>query len=406
MYDITIIGAGPAGMMAAITAARSGKKVCLIEHNDKPGKKILVTGNGKCNITNMDMAPSYYGSNSKESYFSVIENFGPNELRNFLMEIGLITKEKNGYVYPFSEQASSVLDVLRNEISRLRITLMTETNVTGISPSFIINTDHGTIESHSLILACGSKSAPKTGSDGSGYELAKSFGHNIITPIPALVQIKCKESFFKEMAGVRANATVTLTVDGIKKDGDTGELQITDYGISGIPVFQISRCVKRELDKKSSPLVHVNFMPGYKDKDVRKILVNLFSCNEKIDYISALNGLFNRKLASVILKVSGVDKGRPCREYTDEVISKICRNILDFVVTPTDTNGFENAQVCAGGVDLDEINLTTMESRIIKNLYFAGEILDVDGKCGGYNLQWAFSSGRLAGISAEGIKND
>lgn len=406
MYDVTIIGAGPAGMIAAITAARAGRNVCLIEHNDKPGKKILVTGNGKCNITNMDMAPSYYRSNSKESYFSVIESFGPNELRIFLMEIGLITKEKNGYVYPFSEQASSVLDVLRNEISRLRINLMTEVNVTGISPSFIITTDHGIIESYSLILACGSKCAPKTGSDGSGYELAKSLGHNIITPIPALVQIKCKENFFREMSGVRVNATVTLTVDGIKKDGDTGELQITDYGISGIPVFQISRCIKREIDKKSNPLVHINFMPGYKDKDVRKILVNLFSCNPKIDYISALNGLFNRKLASVILKSSGVDKGRPCREYTDEVINKICRNILDFVVTPTDTNGFENAQVCAGGVDLDEIDLTTMESRIVKNLYFAGEILDVDGKCGGYNLQWAFSSGKLAGLSAEGIKND
>lgn len=398
MYDVTIIGAGPAGMMSAITAAKNGRKVCLIEHNDRPGKKILVTGNGKCNITNMDMAPSYYRSNSRESYFSVIEQFGPKELRDFLLGIGLMTKEKNGYVYPFSDQASSVLDALKNEISRLRITLMTNTNIKKIIPSFIIYTDKDTIETKNLILACGSKCAAKTGSDGSGYELAKSLGHSIITPIPALVQIKCKEKFFKEMSGVRITATVTLTVDGTKIDADTGELQLTDYGISGIPVFQISRFIKRELDNRKNALVHINFMPGYKDKEIKRLLTDIFNCNPKIDYISALNGIFNRKVASVILNEAGIDKGRPCREFTNDIINRICHNIQDFVVTPYDTNGFENAQVCAGGVNLDEINLNTMESKITKNLFFAGEILDVDGKCGGYNLQWAFSSGRLAGL--------
>lgn len=402
MYDIIIIGAGPAGMMAAISAARNNKSVCLIEHNDKPGKKILVTGNGKCNITNLDMTPSNYRSNSKESYFSVIEKFMPMDLINFFLSIGLVTKEKNGYVYPFSEQASSVLDSLRNEISRLRITLMTETIVDKIVPGFCIKTNKGDIEGNSLILACGSKCASKTGSDGSGYILARSLGHKIINPIPALVQIKCKEGFFKEFSGVRVNATVTLTVNGEKIDSDTGELQLTDYGISGIPVFQISRFIKYELDKKNNPIVHINFMPEYKEKEIKKLLKSIFTCNPKLDYISSLNGIFNRKLASVILKQAGIDKGRPCREHTNDVITKICQLIQNFIVTPTDTNGFENAQVCAGGVDLDEINLSTMESKITKNLFFAGEILDVDGKCGGYNLQWAFSSGHLAGISAKG----
>ena len=139
-------------------------------------------------------------------------------------------------------------------------------------------------------------------------------------------------------------------------------------------------------------------MPGYKDKEIKRLLTDIFNCNPKIDYISALNGIFNRKVASVILNEAGIDKGRPCREFTNDIINRICHNIQDFVVTPYDTNGFENAQVCAGGVNLDEINLNTMESKITKNLFFAGEILDVDGKCGGYNLQWAFSSGRLAGL--------
>ena len=196
-------------MMAAITAAKCGAKVCLIEHNDRVGKKILSTGNGKCNLTNMNISEDCYRSDSKESCFCVIEKFMPDKLREFFLSIGLMTKEKAGYVYPNSEQAASVLDALRYEMERLNIDVMTGINVKQISKGFVIHTDRLDVATENIILACGSMCAPKTGSDGSGYTLAKSFGHRIITPIPALVQIKCQEKVFKELAGVRTEALVT-----------------------------------------------------------------------------------------------------------------------------------------------------------------------------------------------------
>ena len=399
-YKVTVIGGGPAGMMAAIAAAECGAKVCLIEHKERVGKKILSTGNGKCNLTNMNISPDCYRSDSKESCFCVIEKFMPDKLREFFLSIGLMTKEKAGYVYPNSEQAATVLDALRYELERLQIQVLTETNVKSISKGFVIHTDKLDVATENVILACGSMCAPKTGSDGSGYTLAKSFGHRIINPIPALVQIKCKENIFKELAGVRAEALVTLTVNGEKVVNEQGELQLTDYGISGIPVFQISRFIKRELDRKNNPVVHINFMPDYNDRKLGSILTGFVGHNPSLEIKDVLNGILNKKISPVILKQSGIKPSEICKNITPANIKSIVKNILDFKVTPTDTNGFDNAQVCAGGVDLSQVNLETMESKIVKNLYFAGEILDVDGKCGGYHLQWAFSSGRLAGLNA------
>lgn len=400
IYDIGIIGAGASGMMAAVAAYREGLRICLFEHNDKPGKKILVTGNGKCNITNLNMTPECYNSNSDGSYFSVIKNFGPSELISFFKKIGLYTRDKDGYIYPFSEQAVSVLDALKNEISRLRIDLFTGINIKEIKKGFVIFSDKGEFNVRKLIIACGSKAMPVTGSDGSGYDFAKKFSHHIVDVIPALVQIKCREKFFKELAGIRTKATVTVTDKAVKVVGDSGELQLTEYGISGIPVFQVSRHIKRLSDKGNDVKVHINFMPGYSTKTVKGMVHNIFSHNCKLDPVTALNGLLNKKLALVLVKNTTIDRGKSCGEITETQTEELVRNIIDFTVTPYDTNGFDNAQVCAGGVNLDEINLNTMESRLVKNLYFAGEILDVDGKCGGYNLQWAFSSGYLAGISA------
>jgi predicted Rossmann fold flavoprotein len=181
---------------------------------------------------------------------------------------------------------------------------------------------------------------------------------------------------------------------------EQGELQLTDYGISGIPVFQISRFIKRELDRKNNPVVHINFMPDYNDRKLGSILTGFVGHNPSLEIKDVLNGILNKKISPVILKQSGIKPSEICKNITPVNIKSIVKNILDFKVTPTDTNGFDNAQVCAGGVDLSQVNLETMESKIVKNLYFAGEILDVDGKCGGYNLQWAFSSGRLAGLNA------
>lgn len=397
IYDIIVIGAGPAGMAAAISAAQKGAKVCIVEHKDRVGKKILSTGNGKCNITNMNISPGCYNSSSDADFYSVIERFNPEDVRSFFMSMGLLTKEKNGYVYPNSEQASAVLDTLRYRLEDMNIHTLTDTEVKKIvhNDLYNVNTADNTIRGKSLIIATGSKCAPKTGSDGSGYKLAKNMGHTIVPVIPALVQIICRESFFKELQGIRCEALISVYVKNKMIVSEKGELQLTASGISGIPVFCLSRHIKRLLDEKKQPYVVIDFMPSYNKERLYEIINNISSISKTRAMNEILGGILNKKLANLITKLA---KNKDAGE--------IVRLIKNFKVTPADTNGFDNAQVCAGGVSLDEVKLSTMESKIVKNLYFAGEILDVDGKCGGYNLQWAFSSGYLAGKSAAEKKND
>lgn len=410
-YDIIIIGGGASGMMAAIHAAMGGTKVCVIEHNDRVGKKILSTGNGKCNLTNMDISEEYYSSSSQCDFYRIVRDFMPGDLIGYMASIGLYTKSKNGYVYPASEQASSVLDALRFELQRLSVKQEVSVHIKSCrkkgADGFEIVTDNGNYVCQKLIIATGSKAASKTGSDGSGYDLAKSFGHSIVDVVPALVQMRCRENFFKELHGVRVETKLELTADGESYIRERGELQLTDYGISGIPVFQMSGKVKRLIDFGARPIVHIDFCPDYTDEELDKMLHSMLRHNTDAQLVQALCGLLNKKLANVIIKYCRMCPSVYCADVTDAQINLIAAAIKNFAVTPYDTNGFENAQVCSGGVRLDEMDLDTMESGITKGLYFAGEILDVDGRCGGYNLHWAFASGRLAGISAaEALNND
>ena len=402
-YDIIIIGGGASGMTAAICAAALGAGVCIIEHGDRVGKKILSTGNGKCNLTNTNMSRECYNSSSQSDFYGVIRDFTPDDLTSFLASIGIYTRNKGGYIYPFSEQASSVLDGLRAETKRLGVVTEVSVRVKSCrkkNGKFEIMTDSHTYASRRLILAAGSKCAPKTGSDGSGYKLAETFGHSIVSVVPALVQLKCKEGFFKELHGVRTETALSLTASGKRILSERGELQLTDYGISGIPVFQLSGKTKRLLDAGEKPVIHIDFCHDYSDAEILNMLHLMLKRNKDAGLTEALGGLLNKKLANVIVKESGMRASMPCGSINENGISRIAALIKSFPVTPYDTNGFENAQVCSGGVSLDEVNLSSMESFKVSGLYFAGEILDVDGKCGGYNLHWAFASGRLAGISA------
>lgn len=399
-FDTIIMGGGPAGMTAAIIARRNGRKVCIIEHQDRIGKKILSTGNGKCNITNMDMGPHCYNSNSKEDFFRVIEKFGPKDIISFFNEMGMLTMDKNGYVYPRSEQASVVLDTLRFELDKLGVTLYTDAKNAKIK-----YTDHGfrvtfgdtVLTSNKLILACGSKCAPKTGSDGSGYVFASNLGHKIIKVIPALVQIICGENFYKELQGVRCNANLGVNVNNETITTEQGELQLTGYGISGIPVFQLSRTIKRLLDRKQSPIVYIDFIPEYSENELIDFISNSVKNHADSEISQILSGIINKKIANVIVKECSIKPSTKCEDVDSAQIKRIVSKIKNFSTIPKDTNGFDNAQVCAGGVELSDVDLNTMESKLVKGLYFAGEILDVDGRCGGYNLTWAFSSGKLAG---------
>ncbi len=405
MRHVAVIGGGAAGMMAAITAAREGVKVTILEHKDRIGKKILSTGNGRCNFTNTYQTPACYRSDNRDFAWNIIQKFNVEKTISFFKELGIYPKDRNGYLYPYSDQAAAILEVLQIEIAKLNICVMTEINVLDIQPvkrGIRVTTDKKTITVDSVILACGSKAAPVTGSDGSGYQLAKLLGHRIVPVLPALVQLRCAEKFYKSISGVRVQGTVEIYADDISLASDTGEIQLTNYGISGIPVFQVSRYVAKAIYQKQSVTAVLNFMPDMnKDEFLSFLQERITLCPHKtLDEF--FTGIFPKKLCELWIRLSRLPKEMRVFDLSGEQLEKLVLLIQHLRTHITETNAFEQAQICCGGVDTTEINPDTLESNYVPGIYFAGELLDVDGICGGYNLQWAWSSGFVAGKEAAG----
>ena len=400
--DILIIGGGASGLAAAILAARKGAKVTILEHMDRVGKKILSTGNGRCNLTNLKMDASCYRSENPSFPMEVIGGFGVEETLEFFRTLGIESKSRNGYIYPASDQASSVLDGLRFEAEHLGVEMVTGCHVKEIRPGagFRVSTGEGIFRSEAVILAAGSKAAPATGSDGSGYELARQQGHRVIKPLPALVQLRCQGNMYRQMAGVRTEAGVRLLVDGELAAEDRGELQLVDYGLSGIPIFQVSRFAARALDQRRRVTVRVDFMPAWEEREAFGLLKKRASLLGYKPVSDFFTGMLNPKLAQVLIKCSGVNPSLKAGELTGKQLGRILGQLKSYEAIVMSVNPFANAQVCCGGVDTRQVDPRTMQSRIKRGLYFAGEILDVDGICGGYNLQFAWSSGVTAGRSA------
>lgn len=403
MRHVAVIGGGAAGMMAAITAAREGVKVTILEHKDRIGKKILSTGNGRCNFTNTFQTPACYRSDNRDFAWNIIQKFNVEKTISFFKELGIYPKDRNGYLYPYSDQAAAILEVLQIEIAKLDICVMTEINVLDIQPvkrGIRVTTDKKTITVDSVILACGSKAAPVTGSDGSGYQLAKLLGHRIVPVLPALVQLRCAEKFYKSISGVRVQGTVEIYADDISLASDTGEIQLTNYGISGIPVFQVSRYAAKAIYQKQSVTAVLNFMPDMnKDEFLSFLQERITLCPHKtLDEF--FTGIFPKKLCELWIRLSRLPKEMRVSDLSGEQLEKLVLLIQHLRTHITETNAFEQAQICCGGVDTTEINPDTLESNYVPGIYFAGELLDVDGICGGYNLQWAWSSGFVAGKEA------
>ncbi len=414
---VIVAGGGASGLVAAVTAAENGARVTVLEHKDRVGKKILMTGNGKCNLTNMsDVHGKYYSSDtaSLEQIYDTLVRFDAQETRKFFQRLGLYTKEKrDGGVYPVSEQASIVLNVLRSACGRLGVTIRTDCALTAVLPkknggiARVMQEGRNAqeIAYDRLILATGGKAAPVSGSDGSGYALAKSLGHRIIEPLPALVQLRCEGGFFKALSGVRAQGTVRLLIDGTEIAAETGELQLTDYGISGIPVFQLSRLASRALyDGKrcEASLDFISYIFGSNALDSRKIdskieeNMNFFPDKTVEEYLS---GLVHKKIAAVVCKQNGIAAGVTIRQAGEEKVRRCIKLLSDFRVRVAAPKSFDSAQVCCGGVALQEVDEHFM-SRRCHGLYLAGELLDCDGICGGFNLQWAWATGHIAGEAA------
>lgn len=420
---VGIVGGGAAGMMAAITAAGQGVFVTILEGNDRVGKKLLSTGNGKCNLGNRKLDVEEYYTSQPGRLGECLERFGTEDTVSFFQGLGLLLKEKNGYLYPACEQASAVLDVLRFELAALGVEVVTGCRIRQIKvesePTRLRNDSGGgqplspdpksrkitvcsgerSFRFDSLVIACGGKAAPRTGSDGSGFQLAEQIGHRLLPTVPALVQLKCREPYMKAVSGVRADAVVRVWNGGQCIARERGELQLTDYGISGIPVFQLSRQVNYILLRQEEVEVTVDFLPDYSREEYEMLQAGRKLLQSDRTVEEFFTGILNGKLMRQFIKMSGLKPGEPARTADREAVDNVYRLCREWRLHVNGHNSYENAQVCAGGVPLDEVT-GDLESRRVSGVYFAGEILDVDGKCGGYNLQWAWCSGYLAGKAA------
>lgn len=403
MKHIAVIGGGVAGMTAAVFAAKAGAKVTILEQKERVGKKILSTGNGRCNFTNLYQAPECYHSDNPKFPWEVISKFDVQKVIGFFEEMGIYPKNRNGYLYPNSDQASSVLDAFRIECRTYRVQMLLDTKCLKIIPKakgFRLETTQGSIKADSVILAAGSKAAPVTGSDGSGYVLAKELGHRIVPVLPALVQLRCREKFYKSISGVRVQAKVSLYVNDVIAAEDIGEVQLTNYGISGIPVFQVSRFAARALYEKKQVKAVLNFMPDMTDEAFYGVLLKRKEQHPERTMDEFLNGVFHKKLTELWLKQCGLKTDRRVRTLSENELVRLADCIRYFTTVVEAVNTYEQAQICCGGIDTLEVNPATMESHYIPGLHFAGEILDVDGICGGYNITFAVASGALAGKGA------
>lgn len=402
MYDVIIIGAGASGLMAAAVAASKGARVALLEHKDDIGKKILATGNGRCNFTNTDMSVNKFHG-SKALIKNGLSQFNYSDTIRFFKELGIPAYDNAGYIYPNSRQAASVVAAFRMELMRLHVDVKTGINITDIKPAddrtgYCIQTDKGSFKSKRLIIACGLTASPKLGSDGSLFRQIEALGHHIQKPLPALCGFSCDGLNFKKITGVRCDATVASVIDGQMTEQNTGELQLADYGISGIPVFQISSLMSRALDKGQRVEVIIDFLPAFSDDELNGYIKDRsITTTDNRSLNEMLNGLLNNKLLLELIHKSGVSPDKKGRLLTDDDCKSLTRSIKHTAVSVKKPRGAEFAQVCAGGIYTKEIDVRTLESKIHPGLYFCGELLDVDGICGGYNLQWAWTSGYIAG---------
>lgn len=406
-HDIIVVGGGAAGIIAAITAKDLGFDVAIIERNDRIGKKLLTTGNGRCNISNICIDYSKYHSTDGNFFKFSLDNFSFNDSELFFKCIGLpIVVLEDGKAYPMSFQASSVIDTFRIAIEERGIPLylnkiVKKVTFEGSKFNIFTSEDDEKFYCNKLILATGGKAAPKTGSDGIGYIIAESFGHKTIKPIPALVQLKLKYKNLKAVSGIKFNGYCSVMVNSQEKRREFGEILFTDYGISGPPILQISGIASKAIEEGNDVNVGVDMMPEYTKDELIELLENRWGVFGHRTVFNSFVGIVNKKMIPIILKEAKLDNiHKPCSELDWKEKDNIYNLLKNWIFKVIDTNSFSNAQVTRGGIDTRYVESKTMESKILHNLYFCGEILDVDGDCGGFNLQWAWSSGYIAGKSA------
>lgn len=405
MYDVIVIGGGASGMTAAVCAARNGKKVLLLEKNNKLGKKIAASGNGKCNLTNAVISTECFYNAYPDELTSILNQYDKDAVLHFMLSLGIRCKEKRGYFYPMSEQAAVVVQMLQAELDHLNVEVKLEERFLELfreKEAFCVTTEKERYRAAKVILSSGGMAAPKLGAENTGYLTLKKMGHTVAEPVPALVQMLAKERYIKKISGVRTDAKICLNA-GERQYLEEGEIIFTDNGISGIPVFQLSRYIAASLKRNEKPMMFVNVLPTCDNAVLKKDIFEMIRYNPQLPLEFLFRGYCNHKLVYALLCEAGLDAEVPCKVVSQQKIEKMIDLFFAIPFQITGTNGFEQAQVTRGGVPLHEINPATMESKKVSGLYITGELLDVDGMCGGYNLHFAWATGMLAG---DGVSYD
>ena len=405
--EVAVIGAGPSGCMAAAAAARGGLQTLLFDANDKVGRKIYATGNGRCNLTNLHMDNNCYHIGGREDLSAFFARFSVEDNIRFWESKGVYLHDRNGYVYPRTDQASTIADAFDKILRAEGTEIIPGSRVIDVKQEedsegrvFRIGTKEGRrYFARKVILAGGGAAGPQYGCDGSLYGIARSLGHTVKKPLPALVPLLSDDTDLKAAAGVRCDAGIRLVCGESTFRAERGELQITGKGISGIPVFQISSEASRALDEGRRVFAEIDFLPDFTDEMWEKEKARRLSEDRNCMLGTFFLGLVNRKVLDLLLRKQGIQAEKKASKVDEDTLISIMRDMRSFKVRVTGTGGFEQAQVTTGGIPLSQTDKDLM-SVFCGGLYLSGELLDVDGICGGYNLQWAFTSGWIAGKSA------
>ena len=394
--NVCVIGGGAAGMLAALTAAENGHRVLLLERQNRVGRKLLATGNGRCNLSNYHVSPAHYHGGAGFCDFA-LSQFDVGETLQYFASLGLLTvSEASGRIYPMSNMAGSVLDVLRYALERPEIDLQTGQTVTAVRKmpeGFSVKTETDTFSAQRLILAAGGAAGSKVGGGMDGYRLAKSLGHHRTALYPSLVQLKTDPTYPRALKGVKAQCGISICRGSQVLARNSGEVLFTEYGVSGPAIFDLSRSVSAG---GSDLTCLLNFFPDWEEAEVLHWLSQRQAAMAAHEASTLLTGSCHTRLGQMICKSAGFTNQRAAGLTRDD-LRRIARQATHFALPITGTCGFDQAQVTAGGLDTSEFDPRTLQSRLVPGLYACGELLDIDGDCGGYNLQWAWSSGRLAG---------
>lgn len=399
--ELAIIGGGAAGMMAALTAAEwVDGTVTLLERQNRLGRKLLATGNGRCNLSNLTCAPTHYHGEHPDFVRPALEAFGVTDTLAFFHQRGLLTTaEPDGKCYPRSDQANSVLDALRLALDAAGVTVRVDWPVEAIRPQksggFLLTGSAGSLWADRVILTAGGAAAPKLGGTRSGYQLAKSLGHKHTRLHPSLVQLNTDPTWPRSLKGVRADAVVTLLIGKEPFARETGQVQFTEYGISGPVIFQLSRAT---IMAEAPVTVSLDLLPGIAQEELTELLSQRQAQCPELTLENLLTGMLHNRLGRTVIRYGGRKLSDAAWNLSRKDLVSIAKNVKDFRLPVTGDQGLEHAQVTAGGLDTTQFDPETLESRRCPGFYAAGEVLDVDGDCGGFNLQWAWSSGHLAGL--------